>query len=102
MHRLVGKKLGCVCKPLSCHGDILVELIKKFDLELDYRESSKEQLEDYLKRKGWTPPTLNISSRDIIEWWKDPIMPDCWQPYSEALLIQFNRDLLPNPFDGND
>lgn len=24
---LKGKKLGCYCKPLSCHGDILVELV---------------------------------------------------------------------------
>lgn len=25
---LVGKRLGCFCKPLSCHGDVLVSLIK--------------------------------------------------------------------------
>ena len=29
LHELEGKKLGCFCKPLSCHGDVLVELIKK-------------------------------------------------------------------------
>jgi hypothetical protein len=28
LHELKGKVLGCWCKPLSCHGDILVELIK--------------------------------------------------------------------------
>lgn len=22
---LVGKRLGCVCKPKKCHGDILIE-----------------------------------------------------------------------------
>lgn len=27
---LKGKRLGCWCKPKSCHGDILVELINKF------------------------------------------------------------------------
>ncbi len=27
LHELKGKKLGCWCKPLSCHGDVLVELI---------------------------------------------------------------------------
>ena len=29
LHVLKGKKLGCFCKPLSCHGDVLVELIKE-------------------------------------------------------------------------
>lgn len=26
LHELDGKILGCYCKPLSCHGDVLVEL----------------------------------------------------------------------------
>lgn len=26
---LVGKRLGCWCKPQACHGDILVKLIKE-------------------------------------------------------------------------
>ena len=25
---LKGKRLGCWCKPLACHGDVLVELIE--------------------------------------------------------------------------
>lgn len=29
LDELKGKKLGCFCKPKSCHGDILVELIEK-------------------------------------------------------------------------
>lgn len=29
--KLKGKKLGCWCKPEYCHGDILIELIKKYD-----------------------------------------------------------------------
>ena len=28
---LRGKRLGCFCKPLPCHGDVLVELIEKED-----------------------------------------------------------------------
>ena len=28
LHELEGKTLGCWCKPLMCHGDILVELVK--------------------------------------------------------------------------
>jgi hypothetical protein len=24
---LIGKRLGCHCKPLACHGDVLVKLI---------------------------------------------------------------------------
>lgn len=27
---LVGKRLGCYCKPLACHGDILMKLLKEF------------------------------------------------------------------------
>ena len=27
---LKGKILGCWCKPLSCHGDVLVELVSKY------------------------------------------------------------------------
>ena len=29
LHELAGKSLGCYCKPLACHGDVLVELIEK-------------------------------------------------------------------------
>lgn len=29
LHELKGKKLGCWCKPLSCHGDVLIDLINK-------------------------------------------------------------------------
>lgn len=29
LHELDGKVLGCYCKPKSCHGDVLVELIKE-------------------------------------------------------------------------
>lgn len=32
LYELKGKTLGCWCKPKSCHGDILVELVNtKFD-----------------------------------------------------------------------
>ena len=30
---LIGKRLGCHCKPLPCHGDILIRLLKEFELE---------------------------------------------------------------------
>lgn len=26
---LVGKRLGCHCKPLACHGDVLVKLLEE-------------------------------------------------------------------------
>lgn len=26
LHELRGKRLGCYCKPLSCHGDVLARL----------------------------------------------------------------------------
>ena len=30
LHALKGKRLGCYCKPLSCHGDVLVKLIEEY------------------------------------------------------------------------
>lgn len=29
LHELRGKTLGCWCKPLPCHGDVLVELVEQ-------------------------------------------------------------------------
>jgi hypothetical protein len=31
LEELKGKTLACWCKPLSCHGDILLELLSKID-----------------------------------------------------------------------
>ncbi len=28
LEKLRGKRLGCFCKPLPCHGDVLVELLE--------------------------------------------------------------------------
>lgn len=30
LHELHNKTLACWCKPLSCHGDVLVELVEKY------------------------------------------------------------------------
>ncbi len=27
---LAGKRLGCYCKPLPCHGDVLLKLLAEF------------------------------------------------------------------------
>ncbi len=29
LHILKGKRLGCLCAPLACHGDVLVELCER-------------------------------------------------------------------------
>ena len=31
---LVGKRLGCYCKPLPCHGDVLVKLLQEVFLDV--------------------------------------------------------------------
>jgi len=31
LHILKSLRLGCVCKPLPCHGDVLVELAEALD-----------------------------------------------------------------------
>lgn len=35
LHTLKGKVLGCWCKPQSCHGDVLVELIDNVTRQID-------------------------------------------------------------------
>lgn len=29
LYQLKGKTLGCFCKPLACHGDVLVEMVER-------------------------------------------------------------------------
>lgn len=29
LHKLSGQKLGCFCKPLECHGDVLLEVMER-------------------------------------------------------------------------
>jgi hypothetical protein len=31
LHELKGKRLGCYCAPLPCHGDVLIELMNEVD-----------------------------------------------------------------------
>lgn len=33
LYELEGKILGCWCKPLPCHGDILIELLNSRDIK---------------------------------------------------------------------
>jgi hypothetical protein len=47
LHELKGKVLCCFCKPQSCHGDILVELIEnngKLSKPLNWQPITKERL----------------------------------------------------------
>ena len=32
LHELKNKTLGCWCKPQACHGDILIKLIKEYNV----------------------------------------------------------------------
>ena len=29
LHRLVGMRLGCYCKPKPCHGDVLIKIMQE-------------------------------------------------------------------------
>ena len=31
VYKLAGKRLGCFCKPLSCHGDVLADFLNSWD-----------------------------------------------------------------------
>jgi hypothetical protein len=41
LHELKGKRLGCYCKPLACHGDFLVHLIE-MEAEFDVKEKESK------------------------------------------------------------
>lgn len=36
LHELVGKRLGCYCNPLPCHGDMLVKLITNNEMGMNW------------------------------------------------------------------
>lgn len=36
LHELTGRKLGCYCTPLACHGDVLAELADMPNRDLFY------------------------------------------------------------------
>jgi len=36
LHELEGKRLGCWCSPLPCHGDVLIELVENEQLRRYY------------------------------------------------------------------
>ena len=41
---LKGKTLGCWCKPESCHGDVLLDLIEEYSLrEHSTKKASQQQ-----------------------------------------------------------
>jgi len=44
---LRGKRLGCFCHPEACHGDVLVKLVKEFEMK-----SARERLEAGVKAAG--------------------------------------------------
>ena len=31
VYKLVGKRLGCFCKPEACHGDVLADFLNSWD-----------------------------------------------------------------------
>ena len=35
---LKGKRLGCFCKPLACHGDIIKEFLDNWEMYISYED----------------------------------------------------------------
>lgn len=46
LDELQGKVLGCSCKPLHCHGDVLVELVNNRSLTDVGKQSSPSKSEE--------------------------------------------------------
>lgn len=58
LFQLRGKRLGCVCKPQACHGDILVELVHARRIGFIVRNGEKWNcggimVDDVVKRVGF-------------------------------------------------
>ncbi len=51
LHELKGKTLGCWCKPKPCHGDVLVELVKKHCGEEKRKEPDSPNISKYFKKQ---------------------------------------------------
>jgi len=51
-----GKRLGCWCKPLACHGDIWVELLEGKD---EMADDSKKIFE--VEKKHWLKVVVSVS-----------------------------------------
>ncbi|MBI9084538.1 MAG: DUF4326 domain-containing protein [Desulfobacterales bacterium] len=49
---LIGKTLGCSCKPKSCHGDVLIELLKELEKWL-MKSSLCSFVESVTKCSSW-------------------------------------------------
>lgn len=43
LHELEGKILGCWCRPLDCHGDILIKLINKKTRDTEKQKNSNSK-----------------------------------------------------------
>lgn len=41
IEELRGKRLGCYCKPCDCHGDVIVDILRKI-------ENPKSEIEDHV------------------------------------------------------
>lgn len=46
LHELKGKKLGCFCHPLPCHGDNYVELLEEDEKRVESDEDFKWRAEN--------------------------------------------------------
>ena len=55
---LRGKALGCWCKPLACHGDVLLRLLQELDEDHAPRMGDKEHSAEALSR----PPAAALRS----------------------------------------
>lgn len=68
---LKGKRLGCVCAPLACHGDVLVELVEGVFLTILQAESRTTWIEGRTLSSGdSTPPRLRLSSSfPFVTFW---------------------------------
>lgn len=72
---LDGKRLGCFCKPLPCHGDVLQELLKSI------RHENWDVLADYANAdSGITLPLYRVLERELKRR-------KLWRIYEERLKL---------------
>lgn len=98
---LRGKRLGCFCKPKSCHGDVLVEFVESFiegynyseelGITIGFSEEEKEKelaLLDKDTDDGYMDPEIipYIKRLNNIDWFLSKFC--CWgHPYKKDKIV---------------
>lgn len=97
---LSGKKLGCWCHPNPCHGDILIELFKKYVLTVDKMEINPK-IEKCYQKLGLTVEKIKdifykgkyqMKTKDTCVYY----VPENYKPQDYVFAVDLDNTLTYN------